>query len=203
MDIYDKFKIIEARFKALDDGTRARLGKPFFDTEHGIWGASAMDHCFELFMRIRLDERKGFVDLGSGDGRIVLIAALFTDSCGIEGDDELSATASRIREELLQQIPELARCQLRSADYTREDLSAYDTLFTFADHPWNPDFERKLENECKGVLLSYNKIFLPNTLKKGKTYWVQQLPIISYPLNVEEEDLFQEMRGQEMRKSGE
>jgi hypothetical protein len=169
---------------------RAKHGKPFFDTTHGIWGASSMLDAFELFLKIRLEERKGFVDLGSGDGRIALLAALFTESCGIEADAELCMTAAKIKEELQEKIPELARCTLIKADYMTHSLSQYSILFTFADHAWSPDFEQKLLDECKGILLSYNRIFLPKKLRKGKTYWIQQLPIISYPLNIDEEDLF-------------
>ena len=84
MDIEDKFRIIERRFNELDSQTKAKLGKPFFDTTHGIWGASSMLDAYYIFLRIKLDEKKGFVDLGSGDGRVAFIAALFTNSCGMK-----------------------------------------------------------------------------------------------------------------------
>jgi hypothetical protein len=190
MDIYDKFKIIESYFKTLDEKTKKIHGKPFFDTKFGIWGASGTLDVFELFIKTKLDERKGFVDLGSGDGRIVLIAALFTNSLGVEGDERLHRVAEEAKVELIKKIPELERCKLKNADYTKENLSKYEILFTFCDHKWNEEFEKKLQNECKGTLLSYNNIFLPEKLKKGKTYWMQQIPIVSYPLNIKENDLF-------------
>jgi hypothetical protein len=189
MDIYDKFKIIEAYFKSLDEKIKQQHGKPFFNTTHGIWGATSMLDAFELFMKLSLDERKGFVDLGSGDGRIVFIAGLFTDACGIEADPTLSAVALKAKSDLLSRLPELHRCSFINTDYTTASLHSYEILFTFCDHPWSPSFEEKLQKECKGVLLSYNRIFLPEKLKKGKTYWMQQIPIISYHLNTPEKDL--------------
>jgi hypothetical protein len=186
MDLEQKFRIIQDRFRQLDEETKKLHGKPFFDTAHGIWGASSLLDIYDLFLKIKLDERKALVDLGSGDGRVSMVAALFTKSLGIEGDAKLSAIASRIKNELLHEIPELSRCHLKCADYTAEDLSEFEILFTFADHVWDMSFEEKLQNTCNGYLLSYNNIFLPQKLKKGKTYWVQQLPIISYPLNTDE-----------------
>jgi hypothetical protein len=189
MDIYDKFKIIETYFKELDEKTKQKHGKPFFDTTHGIWGATSMLDAFELFMKLSLDEKKGFVDLGSGDGRIVFIAGLFAEATGIEADPQLNATALQVKYDLMKRLPELERCTLINADYTTVKLHTYEILFTFCDHAWSPNFEEKLQKECKGVLLSYNRIFLPQKLKKGKTYWMQQIPIISYHLNTPEKDL--------------
>jgi hypothetical protein len=190
MDIADAYRIIERRYRELDAKTKEAHGKLFFDTKFGIWGASSMLDAYELFLRMHLDQRKSFVDLGSGDGRIALIAALFTESCGIEGDAALSAIAVQIKNELLPQIPELSRCNFISADFTAADLSGFEVLFTFADHTWSAAFEEKLQHECKGILLSYNRIFLPQKLRKGRTYWVQQLPIVTYALNTEERPLF-------------
>lgn len=190
MDIDDKFKIIERHFASRDNERRGE-GKPLHhDTAHGIWGPSSTLDAYELFTRMRLDERDGFVDLGSGDGRIALIASLFTHSKGIEGDASLHDIAVLAKKELLPQIPELARCEFVHGDYTHDNLSKYAVLFAFADHTWDEGFERRLLRECSGILLSYNKIFLPSVLKKGRTFWIQQIPIVSYPLNVPDEDIF-------------
>lgn len=189
MDLYDKFKLIEAHFTALDEGKRKQDIKLHFDTAYGIWGPSSMLDVFELFGKMRLEGRKGFVDLGSGDGRIVLIAALFTDACGIEGDEKLDATANGAKAALIGQVPELSRAAFTKGDYTQADLTGFEILFTFCDHPWDPLFEKYLEERCDGVLLSYNRIFLPQRLKKGKTYWMQQVPIVSYPLGRPDSDM--------------
>jgi hypothetical protein len=190
MDLYDKFKLIESYFKSVDDAIRERNKRLHFDTQYGIWGPSSMLDTFELFMKMKLDEMRGLVDLGSGDGRIVLIAALFTNACGIEGEASLSEKAEKAKAELQERIPELARANFVTGDYTKEDLSGYEVLFTFCDHKWDPSFEQKLQRECTGVLLSYNRIFLPERLAKGRTYWMQQIPIVTYWLNREEKELY-------------
>jgi hypothetical protein len=190
MDIEEKFRIIEGYFTRLD-AQRKATGKPLHEgTAHGIWGPTHMLDAYELFLRMRLDGRGPFVDLGSGDGRIALLAALFTESCGFEGDKSLSAIADQAKRALQGRMPELGRCVLVHGDYATADLSRFGVLFTFADHPWDPGFEKMLAERCRGVLLSYNNIFLPKTLPKGRTYWIQQIPIVSYHLNVPEGDLF-------------
>jgi hypothetical protein len=190
MDIHQKFKLIEQHYKKIDEEVRHKHGRPFFNTPQGIWGASSMLDTFELFLRMNFDNKKGIVDLGSGDGRVILIAALFTKSLGIEGDASLHKLALEAKKALITQIPELQRCELLHSDYTKENLLEYDILYTFCDHPWSDDFENALSSSWSGVLLSYNNIFLPKRLKKGKTYWIQQLPIVSYHINIEEENIF-------------
>ena len=190
MDLYEKFKIIETYFKTIDEKKRKENVKLHFDTSYGIWGPSSMLDMFEFFMKMHLEEKNGLVDLGSGDGRIVLIAALFTNSRGIEGDGKLHIIAQQAKETLQKAISELSRCELLQSDYTKESLADYEILFTFCDHTWDAAFEKKIEKECKGTLLSYNRIFLPQKLKKGKTYWMQQVPIVTYWLNKEEKELF-------------
>jgi SAM-dependent methyltransferase len=177
-----KFELLCHRYTQEDERAKRLHDKPFFDTEKGIWGASSMLDVFAIFTRMGLDERKAFVDLGCGDGRIALLAALFVESVGVEYDKALCETAERIRRELLPSVPELARCRFVWGDYVSMDLSHYDTLFMYADHPFDAAFERKLLRECAGVLLCYNKIFLPKILKKGPTVWNQQVPVVTYPL---------------------
>ena len=41
------------------------------DTEVGFWGTAACDDVFELFQKINLSKFKNFIDLGSGDGKVV------------------------------------------------------------------------------------------------------------------------------------
>jgi SAM-dependent methyltransferase len=187
MDIAQQLRLIQDRYAKVDEAMRQENGgRLHHDTAHGIWGPSHLLDCYELFLRISLDEKKGFLDLGSGDGRIALLAAVFTKSLGIEADPRLHAIAVRVRNELLPTLPALARCELRCADYTApdasHDLSSFDTLFTFQDHRWDPAFEQRLMHECNGTLYSYNRIFLPERIPKGKTIWIEQLPVVTYPL---------------------
>src|SRR3989344_9460672 len=113
MDIYEKFKIIEHRFKQLDEEIRRENRQLHFDTKDGIWGPSSTLDVFEFLMKIKLGERSHFLDFGSGDGRIVMIAALFTKASGIESEHSLTERAIRIKDELRKSIPELATCAFK------------------------------------------------------------------------------------------
>ena len=62
---------------------------PLKSTAKGFWGYSIAEEVYELFKKIKLEQYKSFVDLGSGDGKVVLIASLFTKAIGIEIDEEL------------------------------------------------------------------------------------------------------------------
>ena len=57
------------------------------DTGIGYWGVTPLAETFEIFKRINLGKYKNMIDIGSGDGRIVLLASLFgVKSKGIEFD---------------------------------------------------------------------------------------------------------------------
>src|SRR3989338_5665975 len=70
---------------------------PMHSTDVGFWHGSNIDEIFQLFREIKLDRYKNFLDLGSGDGRVTLIASLFTSSTGIEFDKNLVEKAEEIK----------------------------------------------------------------------------------------------------------
>lgn len=181
MDLVHKFDLIKNWYEKQDSIIRDREGKSFFRTSHGLWGAAGMLDMFEFFLKNEADDFKSgvFADYGSGDGRIVLIASLFTDAVGVEGEQELVDLSERAKKELIEHIPELSRATFKCKNYYEEKHDEYGTIFTFPDHPFPEVFEKKLL-EFSGTLLVYNNIHRPNILKKGKTYWVQQIPIVSY-----------------------
>ena len=193
MDILEKFYKIRAWFEQEDARIRQREGKPFFRTSHGLWGAAGMLDMFEFFLKTQgyIETHDiSFADYGSGDGRIVLIAALFMPATGIEGQENLTQIALKAKAELVQEIPELKRAEFKTADYYEEEHNTYDFIFFFPDHPFPEAFQEKLQKEFTGHLLVYNKIHSPEKIAKGKTYWIQQVPIMSFPINKEEKDLF-------------
>ena len=152
-----------------------RQGKvPVRDTEKGIWGTAIADNVFNFFKKIRLSKYKKFIDLGSGDGKVVLIASLFTDATGIEFDKELHKKALEIKNKLK------LRAKFIKGDYLKVDLSKYDIIFINPDKGFHKGVEDKLLKELKGKLFVYNNIFLPRFLKKGKSYWFDETPVISY-----------------------
>lgn len=171
---------IKEWFAKSDQKLIEKKGSRVFNTQYGIFGPSMLEDAYDLFEKIQLEEKNHFIDLGSGDGRIALVAALFTKSTGIEGNEEVHEIANQAKKALQEDIPELSRCEFLHADYTKNPLEA-DVFFIYADHKWDPQFEDFLRTK-KGVLFSYQNIFPPNTLTKGKTIWVEQTPIVTYEL---------------------
>lgn len=144
-----------------------------YKTEKGIYGTTDVDAIFKFFQDIHLETCKSFIDLGCGDGRVVLIASLFTKAKGIEFDSELIEKAKEIRDSLGM------KCDLLRGDYMKQDISDCDVVFMNPDHEFH-DIDDKLKRELKGTLYIYNEIFAPNLLKKGKKFWPSQVPIITY-----------------------
>lgn len=173
-----EFTIIKEYFAKLDMAHIREHDTSVWPTEYGLFGSSDMYDVLELFKRIGMES---FVDLGSGDGRIVLLAGLFTDATGIEGDPALHAIALKAKEDLMERIPELERCTFIKGDYSEMDLSGYRTFFIYADHDWPEGFQKQLMR-YEGMLYSLHNIYKPSLLKRARTYWIGQVPFISYAL---------------------
>jgi hypothetical protein len=190
------FKRIKEYYDTLDrEGLRhGRL--PMHSTGFGFWGTTNMNDAYTFFSRIRLQRFKSFVDLGCGDGRVVLIASLFTNATGIEGETELIDVGNKAIKDIglwernagssdTGPLP----ATLKNKDYSTEDLSQYDVLFMFPDKRFDAAVVGKLLSEFTGYLFVYNRVYAPAGIKAGKTYWVDQLPIASYAINAEEKNL--------------
>ncbi|MBW2978241.1 class I SAM-dependent methyltransferase [Candidatus Woesearchaeota archaeon] len=147
------------------------------DTEKGFWGAAITEHLYEFFKKIKLQNYKNFLDLGSGDGKVVLIASLFgVKATGIEFDKDLIKTSQKIKNELK------LKADFIQSDFFKHDVSKYDIIFVNPDKGFENGLEDKLIKDMnpKTKLLVYNQIFLPRFLKKGKTTWFDQVPVIEY-----------------------
>ena len=131
-------------------------------TEKGFWLSSVSSEVFDLFRTIGLEQFKHFADLGSGDGKVALIASLFTKSTGIEFDEELVQRSIQIKEEL-----EAHNIQFKKGDFIEEDLSAYDILFVYPDNPLIR-LEQKLLKEFRGDLIVCGGIYPPEKLVKKR-----------------------------------
>jgi len=142
------------------------------DTGIGLWGCSSPDAIFAFFKEIRLERFNNFLDLGSGDGIVVLMASLFTNAKGIEFDKELHDKAIEIKEKLGMDA------DFEKMDFNNALLSGYDFIFINPDTSFTRNsVEKKLLHEMKGILAVYNNIFTPNYLKKGDTFLHDQIPI--------------------------
>ena len=172
----EKFEQIKAEY---DKFYRSLLKKgqlPMGDTEAGFWGAAVADDIFELFRKIELYKFRNFIDLGSGDGKVVLIASLFTNAAGIEFNKELHEKAVEIRDNMG------LKAELVQGDFMQHDISKYDVVFVNPDKPFNKGLEKKLRKELKGILLVYNIVYHPDSMEKGKTYWMEVTPATVYTL---------------------
>jgi predicted O-methyltransferase YrrM len=173
----EKFKKIKQKYEEFYQKFREKGQYPVADTEKGIWGYSDSDSIFQFFKDIKLSKYKTFIDIGSGDGKVVLIAALFgIRAVGIEYDKDLIEVSNRIKQELD------IDSEFIQGDYLEHDLSQYDIIFTNPDKGFHLKVEEKLLKEMKedAVLYVYNEIFQPRFLKKGKKYWYKEIPIIKY-----------------------
>jgi SAM-dependent methyltransferase len=100
-----------------------------------------------------------FLDLGSGDGRVVFLAALTgARATGIEYDRTLHRVARDCRRALEKMLP-LQRIELRHGDFFREDWSRYDVIFYYVDGSFNQTgIQQKLLRELRedALLLLYH-----------------------------------------------
>tara|TARA_Y100000031_G_C8147633_1_gene350758 strand:+ start:65 stop:580 length:516 start_codon:yes stop_codon:yes gene_type:complete len=161
-------------FKSLDRKRLTQGNLSYQYTSKGVWAGSHLESIFKLFQEIKLDKFKNFLDLGSGDGRVVLIASLFTKASGVEADIDLIAKANKIK----------TRYKLKADfivdDFFNIDLSKYDIIYINPDKGFNYGLERKLKDELKGKLLVYNNLFLPRFLKQGKVHLFNNIPIVEF-----------------------
>lgn len=172
----EKFEQIKKEFDEHDRSLRKNFRLIVRDTEKGIWGPADLETCFELFKQIGLEKASSFIDLGSGDGRIVLVASLFTKAAGIEIDEDLIKVGLRTRDKLG------SKADLVKGDFFKVDLSQYDVLFINPDTGFYNGLEDKLLKEMKpgARLYVYNNIFLPRFLEEEKSFGLGLAPVIVY-----------------------
>ncbi len=149
---------------------------PIKDTGVGYWGISVADDLFELFKRIKLDKHKNFLDLGSGDGKVVMIASLFTKATGIEADEELHNFAKEIKKKLKTMA---GKASLINENFYDHDISKYDVIFYNPDQ--NPEkISPKFSKELKGKLIVYGPHFHPENLKKETSFFANTTQVTIY-----------------------
>lgn len=149
--------------------TLLRMGKlPMWSTSKGFWNASISDELYSAFKRINLSQFKNFLDIGSGDGKVVLIASLFCKNAeGIEIDKFLHNKANEIQVKL-----RISNAKFRNIDFFEHDFSKYDILFLAPDTPLERELESKLLKEMKGKLIHYGHHFHPRALKREDSFLV-------------------------------
>lgn len=157
--------------KEYDDFYRNLLRKgklPMWSTEKGFWNASISDEVYEAFKKIRLDRFKNFLDIGSGDGKVVLIASLFCKNAeGVEIDGFLHNKAVEMQTKL-----KANNVRFHNKDFFEHDFSKYDILFLNPDSPLERGLENKLLREMRNKLVHYGHHFHPRFLRKEESFLV-------------------------------
>ena len=150
--------------KEYDDFYKSFLRKgklPLWSTEQGFFGGVIADEVYEAFKKIKLDKNTSFIDLGSGDGKVVLIASLFCKrALGIESDNALFKKSVDMQVKL--NIPNAI---FFNSDFYDHSISEFDVAFIYPDAPMYRGLEKKLLNELRGKLLHYGHHFHPQELK--------------------------------------
>lgn len=172
----EKLEQIKAEYDKFYKSFLKKGKLPMGDTEVGFWGTAIAGDIFKIFQKIELQKFRNFIDLGSGDGKVVLIASLFTKAAGIEFDGDLHKKAVEIMDRLK------LKAELIKGDFMKHDISKYDLVFINPDKPFNKGLEKKLRKELKGMLVVYNVVYHPDSMKKCKTYWMEQTPATVYTL---------------------
>ncbi len=139
------------------------------DTKIGYWGVSPMTELFELFQKTELDKHSKFLDLGSGDGRAAVIADLFTNSTGIEFDEELHNQAQELAKKAK------SKATFIQGDFHEHKFKDYDYLFIFPDQHISRKLEDKLMKEMtkKAKLVVFGPLYQPQQLKQTEQLDVQ------------------------------
>jgi len=135
---------------------------PLRSTHRGFWGHVPADDIYEAFKQLNLQKHKTFIDLGSGDGKVVLIASLFCDrTIGIEIDNELFQKSLELQENL-----RISNAAFFNNDFYDHNVSPFAAVFVYPDEPMHRGLEKKLLNELTGKLIHCGHHFHPQNLQK-------------------------------------
>lgn len=169
----EDFKRIRAAFKEKDEQSMQLGSLPMRSTKKGFWGTSNLDDVYNFFLQKNFDKDTQFLDLGAGDGRVVLVAGLFVQARGVECDEALVAEGRAVASKLGLEV------DLVVEDMRNIDFSCYEVLYSYADQQW--DFlKHKLLRELSGELYCYHDTYHPRFLEKGRITWIGQIPIYCY-----------------------
>jgi len=172
-DNITQYAVLLKEYKKIDqDLTRKHFLPTFNSGKNKTWGPSDIEILYELFKKIELKKDNAFLDLGSGDGRVVTLASLFTKSTGYETSKFLNNIGKRVKKKYDFQA------NFYNKDFMKADFSNYDVLFIFPDKDCNnPRFLKKIKKEFEGLLIIYK--MYPLKFKHKKRV-IKEIPIYIY-----------------------
>lgn len=155
------FSRVEEAYRLFYQGLYEQGEFPYRSTRSGMWAVSCGREAYGAFCRLKIDQYEHVADLGSGDGKIVLLASLFTRATGYEVDEELYFKALELRDLL-----GLFRACFVRQDFMETDLDPYDLLYIYPDKPLDALEEKLLQSRWCGRLLVNGPHFPPRRLRK-------------------------------------
>lgn len=157
------------KIKEMHDNFRRAMMKkgklPMFSTLKGFYSASNPDEVYKAFEKINLSGYDHFLDMGSGDGIVVLIASLFTKATGVEFERSLYERSVQFKNTL-----GLENAEFENKDFFEHDISSHDLVFISPDKPMYRGLDKKFSKELKGHLLHTGTQFHPSSLSKLKQF---------------------------------
>lgn len=125
-------------------------------TGRGAFSASNLEFLVEPFAQVLRPDLQ-FIDLGSGDGRVVFLASLFgVTATGIEYDLALYALSVNAMKKL-SNIIDAKKIHFIHGDFFKHNFSSYDVLYLFEGTDDKPGLKNKLSKEMKpGSILILN-----------------------------------------------
>jgi SAM-dependent methyltransferase len=141
-------KTCELYFPVDFDKRYQKVEKGYFAPSHLF----DINECFNEFLK----PGSRFIDLGSGDGRVVFLASLYgTDSFGVEYNPTLYSISIKARSRL-SDIISINNVHFIKKDGFLLDLSHYDVLYVFG---YSEELEKKLFKEMKNnaLLISFHE----------------------------------------------
>lgn len=176
---FKKIKQVYDQFERFVMQNGILLGK---ETKDGYWAVAHLQDVFDFFKQIKLDKHKHLVDLGSGDGRVVLLASLFgIKATGLETDQWLLDCSLDLKRKI--NLPHFERVNFLQENFHRYDLSQHDILFIHPDKPFYRDelgkrLKQQLPDHAKLVVYGYE--FHPSNLKHENEFIVNGQKFVVY-----------------------
>ncbi|MFC1768340.1 hypothetical protein ACFLZX_01125 [Nanoarchaeota archaeon] len=169
------YQTIEETYKSFYKALLEKGKLPLKDTGKGFWNAADTKTIYELLSKI--GRHNSFIDLGSGDGKVVLLASMFAKKAvGIEYDPELHSKASEILKKL-----NARNTQLINDDFKNQSIKGFDYVFLNPDKPlFRDEVEKKLHSELTGKLILFGPHFHPMSLNKVKEFFVNDIMVSIY-----------------------
>ena len=163
-----KFKEIKEEYDRFYKSLLKNGKLPMRSTSLGFWNAAISQEVYNAFKKLNLQKYNSFIDLGSGDGKITLIASLFCKQAeGIEIDEELFEKSLGMKG-----ILNIKNAFFHNKDFFAHSIKDYDVVFVNPDKPMERGLENKLLKELNGKLIVYGHHFHPSQLKSKESFLV-------------------------------